>query len=495
MSKKTKITVIGAGLGGLTSGALLAKKGYEVTVLEQHYVVGGSATAFKRKGFTCEVGLHEMDGLYTDGAKKKIFEALGVYDNIDFVRVPEFFRVKNNNLDFTMPDDPTKAVEALTKQFPNERKAIEKYFGIISKMASDFKKVIRAKKWQYLFFPLLYPTFYKYRKSSVKEVLDSFIDNEELKMILNSNIGYYTDRVDDFSFLYHSIGQNSYYTGGGWFIKGGSQKLSNYLAKVIKDNGGEIITSANVTSINEGVVNKEIKYTLRKQEFTISSDIVISNASPMHTYKMAGVNYENKKQIGNSLLTVYIGFKNNIKNIYGERPYSNFYFKEAVDIESYHKSLKKDIRDRGFIFVDYSQIDSQLTSSDKSFGVFCSVDHLSEWEGLTDEDYKAKKEELAQIYFDKLEEDYPNIRDHVEFFEVGTAKTMKRYLRTNKGTAYGFAPTPDAFLERPRVKSELINNLYFTGAWVIGGGFSPAIGSGGLCYNTIIKDYPIKDNA
>ena len=42
------------------------------------------------------------------------------------------------------------------------------------------------------------------------------------------------------SLLFYSIAQASYYRGGGHFIKGGSQQLSNYLAKLITDNSGEI---------------------------------------------------------------------------------------------------------------------------------------------------------------------------------------------------------------------------------------------------------------
>ena len=488
----SEVCIIGAGLGGLTSGALLSKKGYKVTILEQHYVVGGSATAFKRKGYTCEVGLHEMDSLYTDKNKNKIFEALGVYDNIDFVKVPEFFRTKMKGVDFVMPENADDAISELIKKFPSEEKGIRKYFETISNIAKEMGGVIRMKWYQKALFPFIYPNIFKYRAMSVQEAMDGIIDNEELKMLLNSNIGYYHDFADTFSFIYHSLGQNSYFTGGGWFIKGGSQNLSNYLAKVITDNGGEVIKSANVTKISERNGRKLIGYTFKKSQVELETDIVISNASPMRTYEWANVTYEpEKKVIGNSLITVYIGFKNNVKSVYGKRPYSNFYFKDVSSIDTYHNNLKKDITERGFIFVDYSQIDSGLTTDEKSFGVFCSVDYLKDWENLSDDEYAEKKNKLAEVYFDELEKDYPNIRDHVEFFEVGTAKTMKRYLKTENGTAYGFAPTPEQFLKKPNVKSNKVDNLYFVGAWVIGGGFSPAINSGGLCYKKIIGDFPL----
>lgn len=486
------VCIIGSGLGGLTSGALLAKAGYKVTVLEQHNVVGGAASAFKRKGYTCEVGLHELDGLYTDSGKKKIFESLGVYDELEFEEVPEFFRTKTDTLDFVMPGKAEDAIKALIEKFPDQETGIRKYFKLISDIAKEFRSLIRIKWWQYPLFPFLFPNVSKYRDKSTREVMDSVIENEQLKLLLNSNIGYYHDYVDTFSFLYHSLGQNSYFTGGGWFIKGGSQKLSNYLAKVISDNGGEVITKANVFRISERAEKKIVSFTRKKVDEEIVSDVIISNASPMQTYRMAGVDYENNKIIGNSLLTVYIGFKNNVKSIYGKRPYSNFYFGKAIDIDSYHKNLKEDITDRAFIFVDYSQIDSQLTSDDKSFGVFCSIDYLKDWQNLSEEEYSEKKKLLAERYLDVLEVDYPNIRDHIEFYEVGTAKTMKRYLQTDEGTAYGFAPTPKQFLKKPKVKSDLINNLYFTGAWVIGGGFSPAISSGGLCFRAVSKDFPIE---
>ena len=96
--KMKNIVIIGAGLGGLTAGALLAKEGHHITILEQHNIVGGCATTFKRKGgFTCEVGLHEMDGVYTNPNIVKIFKRLGVYEHVEFVKADEFFEEQNSH--------------------------------------------------------------------------------------------------------------------------------------------------------------------------------------------------------------------------------------------------------------------------------------------------------------------------------------------------------------------------------------------------------------
>jgi len=56
------VIVVGAGLGGLTAGAKLAREGKKVLVIEQHSKPGGCATTFTRGSYTLEVGLHEMNG-------------------------------------------------------------------------------------------------------------------------------------------------------------------------------------------------------------------------------------------------------------------------------------------------------------------------------------------------------------------------------------------------------------------------------------------------
>ena len=140
--------------------------------------------------------------------------------------------------------------------------------------------------------------------------------------------------------------------------------------------------------------------------------------------------------------------------------------------------------------MDYSQIDSALTAEEKSVGVICCIDYYSDWDKLGKEEYKVKKKEVGEIYIEKLEKLIPGIKNHIEYYEVGTSKTVARYTLNPEGAVYGFAQTP----ERVRFdKIQSINNLYFASAWTkIGGGFSGAIFSGYLCAFDILRKNRIK---
>jgi len=224
------------------------------------------------------------------------------------------------------------------------------------------------------------------------------------------------------------------------------------------------------------------------EEITLSHDTVISNLAPSTTYALANIVYKENKSVASSLLTIYIGFKSNLKSIYGKKAYSTFFMNDIASMNAYDVKMEKPIEKRSMMFVDYSQINAALTDDSKSFGVICTTDYLKDWESLSKEEYAQKKTALIEQYLVVVEKEYPNIREYIAFAEVATAKTMKRYLKTPQGTAYGFAPTNKQFFRIPEVKSKKLDNLYFVGAWVIGGGFTPAILSGGMCASKILKE-------
>jgi C-3',4' desaturase CrtD len=73
-----RVVVVGAGIGGLTAGALLAHRGYSVLMVDQAIVPGGCASTFQRRGFTFDVGATQVAGLEPGGIHHRIFSELGV---------------------------------------------------------------------------------------------------------------------------------------------------------------------------------------------------------------------------------------------------------------------------------------------------------------------------------------------------------------------------------------------------------------------------------
>src|SRR5690606_14864497 len=127
------IIIIGSGLGGLTAGAKLSREGKKVLLIEQHDRPGGYATTFKRGNFILEVGLHEMHGPSPEDIKTRIFNDLEVFKNVEFIKLPEFYRFINNNYDVTIPHDPEVAAERLSALFPQEINGIKVYFDQLTK--------------------------------------------------------------------------------------------------------------------------------------------------------------------------------------------------------------------------------------------------------------------------------------------------------------------------------------------------------------------------
>jgi len=477
---KYDIIIVGSGLGGLTAGAKLAKEGKKVLLVEQHDRPGGCATTFKRRGFTFEVGLHEMDGLDRRDMKTRIFNDLGVFDKVEFLKVPEFYHFINGRSEITMPHDPEEAIKVLIENFPEEEKGIKAYF---DQMLNARKKAKESEGKPEI---------------SLGEYLDSIIKNEDLKLVLLGNLGYFHDDPYSISLNYYSIAQGSYFQGGGNFIKGGSQKLSDYLSELIEKNGGKVILKHLVTEIitenNKAVGIKYIKVENETSEsfFAHGNEIIANAAIPNVAGMLLPEEYGkelqqqfDKLEYGASLLTVYFGFKKSVKEL-GGKYYSTFVYDDSIKTQADIKANNMgDFQNRSFTFVDYSQIDSALTDDERSVGVICCIDYYSDWNELKLEDYKAKKEQVADIFIDKLEKLIPGIQDQIEYYEVGTSKTVARYTLNPEGAVYGFAQTPERVIS-DQFKS--IDNLHFASAWTkIGGGFSGAIFSGYLCAMDILR--------
>ena len=184
------------------------------------------------------------------------------------------------------------------------------------------------------------------------------------------------------------------------------------------------------------------------------------------------------------MLTVYFGFKRPLKEI--NKCYSTFIYDQSVKNQDDIKhNNAADFSRRSFTFVDYSHVDSNLAPDGKSVGAVCCIDYTDQWDELSEQEYKDRKEKAAQAFIERLEGLIPGFRDALEYYEVATASSVRRYTMNPNGAVYGFAQTPE------RVQTNIespIENLHFASAWTkTGGGFSGAIFSGYLCAMDIMR--------
>jgi len=476
---KYDVIIIGAGLGGLTAGAKLAKEGKKVLLIEQHSQPGGCATTFQRGDYTLEVGLHEMDGPSGRDMKMRIFNDLDVFNNIGFPRVPEFYRFINGRHSVTVFHDPEEAARNLSLEFPNETEGIRAYF---DRIITPPKRNAETED------------------KSVGEFLDSIIVDEELKLILLGNLGYFHDDPYSLSLAYYSVAQGSYYSNGASFIRGGSQKLSDHLMAFIRNHGGEVLLSHKVTGISvsggkaTGVTAGK-KHTSDVTEF-FADDIIAGNAMPNIADLLpedAGNELRNAYtglRPGASLFSLYLGFSKPVSDL-GHRFYSTFVYDDSVRSQAdILQNNRDDFSRRSFTFVDYGQIDSGLAPAGRSVGGVCCIDYLADWENLGKKDYEARKEYAAQAFIGRLDKIIHGFRGIVDYYEVGTPVTVKRYTLNPGGAVYGFAQTP-ARKQIDTLKS--VENLHFASAWgKTGGGFSGAICGGYLCAINVLRKRPLQ---
>jgi hypothetical protein len=193
--------------------------------------------------------------------------------------------------------------------------------------------------------------------------------------------------------------------------------------------------------------------------------------------------------VSTSLLCMYFGFNQKVDQ-FGVKYYSNFIKGEDVKaLKDVHPNQLGDWNKRSFIFVDYEKVDAGLAPQDKAAGVICAVDYLKYWENLSDEEYKARKEDVARILMRRLDEKFPGIGETIEYYEVSTPKTIKRFTSNPGGAVYGFAQTPQLTASKRFRNNFLIPNLYFASAWAFpGGGFEGSITGGFLAALQMNKD-------
>jgi len=119
------VVVIGAGIGGLTAGGLLAKKGLKVLVLEQHYIPGGCCSAFRRNGVALDVGAAMLFGFGEKGYAPHRFVMNELEEEIDMIPHDSLYRLHlSKSKSVTFWRDMDRFLDEIGGLFPHQDKQV-----------------------------------------------------------------------------------------------------------------------------------------------------------------------------------------------------------------------------------------------------------------------------------------------------------------------------------------------------------------------------------
>ena len=279
--------VIGAGLGGLCCGAYLAKQGVPVTVVEQHSIPGGYATAFDRGRFTFEVSLHGTS--INNNCNSPDSRQRGrAWKSSGLSRSRRSTGSKPPGLDIAVPQqDPEAFIALLSKHFPGEEKGIRSFVNEMVGLSEEVEQ-LHEKKGQFIkiLFPVQYRKMWNIRNKTLADFLNDHVKSPELQGVLSSLWGYYGLPPSRLSAFYYANATGGYLRHGSFYIKERSQNLSDALAEAIEERGGKILynTAAEKILVKDGAVTGVVL----SDGKTLPARAVVSNASALTTFKTHG---------------------------------------------------------------------------------------------------------------------------------------------------------------------------------------------------------------
>jgi len=459
------VVIIGSGLGGLLTGALLSKQGYNVCIVEKNPVFGGNLQTFRRDGITFDTGMHYFGSAAEGQFIYKLFKYLGVYNSLKLKRLNiDGFDVLNlEDKEYKFAQGFDNYTEILSSYFPKDRAAIaeftnkikevgysESIFNLVSKNKEDYFKVGEH-----------------YSQNAWNEIT-SITANPVLQNVLaglSGLIGAGKAKTNMFVFgmTYYS------YIESAWRFVGGSSQLADALIERIKQNGGTAIKNNEVTGI--AVNDNRMVTHLKTVNITvIKGDIFISNIHPANTIKMLPqnvlrkvyINRINRLKNSTSMFSVYLTFKE--KSV----KYMNYNYLDFFHGSSwYDNDAGMDLWPQAYIMTSQPPEDNSNFVRGITIMTPVNPEIFNKWSTLKverrGEEYKALKNELAERLLEKVYNRFPQFKAAIKKYYVATPLTFRDYTGTPDGSAYGLIKDCEKPFETLVLPKTHIRNLFLTG--------------------------------
>ena len=479
MVKKYDAVVIGAGNGGLTAAARLAKEGKKVALLEQHNMPGGFATSFVRGRFEFEPSLHELCDFGSSekpGAVRELFDDLGVF--LEWCSISEAFRTiltdDSHKRDFTMPFGTKAFVDKMEEYVPGSRESTEKFVKLCEDMDRAVSYMTAASgKVDPKVMQKEHANFLKCAPYSVTQVLDALKMPKEAQEILGAYWCYIGVDLERLSFFFYAIMVYKYLVGGAHIPKNRSHAISVALADRILELGGEIYCNTRAEKI---LMKGKKPYAVKTSRGIMETEHIICCCSPHAVFgdmmdassvPEAQRRSVNSREFGMRGFVAYVGLNKSPEEL-GLKDYSYFIYGSMDTVEECRRVGRietNDIQATTCLNIANPGCSPEGTTI-MSFTTFYNSDV---WDKATEENYMDMKRKAAEKMFENFAKATGvDVRPYIEEIEIASPLTMARYTLNPKGVMYAYAGNEwDGLLARLMMieEDQLVPNIRFAGAY------------------------------
>lgn len=440
------VIIIGSGIGGLVTATQLAASGASVLVLERYLIPGGSAGFFEREGYRFDVGASMIFGFGTEGTTNLLTRALDAV-NVSLETIPDPVQIHYHlphDLELKVHRDYEAFLQELIARFPHEAEGIRAFYDECWQVFNclNAMELLSLEEPRYLmrvFFqhPLACLGLVKYLPQNAGDVARRYIhDPDLLKFIDMECYCWSVVPADQTPMINAGMVFSDRHYGGINYPKGGVGRIAQKLVEGLEKAGGEIRYRARVTDIllDQG---KAVGVRLVSGE-VLRARRIASNATRWDTFenllpeaKMPPRErrWRDRYQKSPSFFSLHLGVR------------SDFL---APDTECHHIILEEWNRMEGAygtIFVSIpTLLDPDLAPPGHHIFHVFTPSWIEDWQNLSPSEYARKKETIAAQLITRLETVFPGFKAALDYQEIGTPRTHRRFLGRADGT-YGPIPS------------------------------------------------------
>ena len=452
-----KITIIGAGLGGLTFGALAAKNGHQVEIFDKNTKPGGVVALLEHEGYKFEQGPLLIGDMLEGEPVYEFLKDLGI--TLETTRADR---------DIIMPDydmvtpaeykGPYWRRDRLKELFPEEADNIDRYYRFYDDvMHLRYLSTLPQTAFNKIKLALAFLKIKKYVNMNADELTKHFFNSEKIRTLYTGILAdfcadpaesqglavVFTNFETAFDKRIPLYKNGKKYYPAFCYVNGGCQKIPESLADYITSHGGAIHYNTIVDKVL--VDNKQVKGIRLDNGDVIESDMVVGCGSGKDFF----FNTVGKEHLDDEYINILNTFRP-MEAVFmlhlGVDIDPMKYMRSALsycygmyDLHSATMKLRNGEYHEGYdgylLFVP-----SYHAPEFAPEGKHCLTIYTVAPDTLKEGTWEEKKEEYAKTLISLAERQIPDLSKHITTMKIMTAEDYRKYTHMSKCSFGGLVP-------------------------------------------------------